>query len=75
MKDWPVAAEVAQLTTASAHADADGLLNWLRAVPGAPRRVFVTHGEPEAADALRCRVERELRLNALVPEHGSTWAV
>ncbi|TSE34981.1 MBL fold metallo-hydrolase [Tepidimonas charontis] len=74
-QDWAVAAEIAQLTTASAHADSDGLLNWLRAVPGQPRRIFVTHGEPEAADGLRCRVERELHLPALVPEHGSTWAI
>ncbi|MCX7693497.1 MBL fold metallo-hydrolase [Tepidimonas taiwanensis] len=74
-QDWAVAAEVAQLTTASAHADADGLLTWLRAIPGEPRRIFVTHGEPDAADALRCRIERELRRTALVPEYGATWAV
>jgi metallo-beta-lactamase family protein len=40
-----------------------------------PERVFVTHGELEAADALRQRIERELAWSALVPEHGSTWRV
>jgi metallo-beta-lactamase family protein len=30
--------------------------------------VFVTHGEPEAADALRLRIERELGWNATVPD-------
>ncbi|MEW6694187.1 Ribonuclease [Tepidimonas thermarum] len=74
-QDWAVQAEVAQLLTASAHADTDGLMAWLGAIPGAPRRIFITHGEADAADALRCRVERELRRAALVPEHGSTWAV
>jgi metallo-beta-lactamase family protein len=74
-QDWSVQAEVVQLMTASAHADADGLMAWLRAIPGTPRRVFVTHGEADAADALRCRIERELRWPALVPEHGATWAV
>jgi metallo-beta-lactamase family protein len=28
-----------------------------------------------ASDALRQRIERELGWRALVPEHGSTWAV
>jgi metallo-beta-lactamase family protein len=33
----------------------------------------VVHGEPEASDALRQRIERDLGWRALVPEHGSTW--
>ncbi len=66
-------AEVLQLHSSSAHADAPQLLNWLRAIPGQPQRAFVIHGEPEAADTLRRRIETELRWSALVPEHGSTW--
>jgi len=72
-QDIPVRAEVVQLSSASAHADADQLMAWLRAMPGAPHRVFVTHGDPGASDALRQRIERELRWRAMVPEHGSTW--
>ena len=72
-KDIPVRAEIVQLASASAHADAGQLLDWLRALPGAPRRVFVVHGDPEASDRLRYRIENELRWQALVPEHGSTW--
>ncbi len=74
-QDLPVRAEVVQLTSASAHADAGQLMAWLRALPRPPRRVFVTHGDMEASDRLRHRVESELRWQALVPEHGSTWAV
>ena len=72
-QDIPVRAEIVQLTAASAHADANQLLDWLRAMPSAPSRVFVTHGDPEASDQLRHRIERELKWPALVPEHGSTW--
>jgi metallo-beta-lactamase family protein len=46
---------------------------WLRGLPKAPRRTFVTHGDMDAADALRLRIENELGWPALVPEHGSTW--
>jgi metallo-beta-lactamase family protein len=73
-QDLPVRAEIVQLTSASAHADAGQLMAWLRALPHPPRRVFVTHGDMEAADRLRHRIETELRWQALVPEHLSTWA-
>jgi len=74
-QDIAVRAEVVQLTSASAHADSNQLMTWLQALPSAPHRVFVTHGDPEAADRLRYRIEHELRWQALVPEHGSTWMV
>ncbi|MDZ4126626.1 MAG: MBL fold metallo-hydrolase, partial [Hydrogenophaga sp.] len=73
-QDLPVRAEIVQLQSASAHADAGQLMAWLRALPQPPRRVFVTHGDMEASDRLRLRIETELRWQALVPEHGSTWA-
>jgi metallo-beta-lactamase family protein len=74
-QDVAVRAEVVQMRSASAHADASQLMDWLRASPHAPHRVFVTHGDMGASDALRQRIEHELGWRALVPEHGSTWAV
>ena len=74
-QDIPIRAEIVQLTSASAHADANQLLAWLRALPAAPRRVFVTHGEMTAADTLRHRIETELRWPALVPEHLSRFVL
>lgn len=68
-EDVPVRAEVVQLNAASAHADANELIAWLRTAPVPPRRVFITHGEPDAADALRLRIERELQWRAHIPEY------
>ena len=65
----PVRAEVARLNSMSAHADYAELLDWMRAFPRAPRRTFVTHGEPVAADAMRLRIEESLRWRCTVPEH------
>jgi metallo-beta-lactamase family protein len=64
----PVRAEVVRLDALSAHADRDGLLAWLGALPQAPRGVFVTHGEPVAADALRLAIEERHRWDVVVPE-------
>jgi metallo-beta-lactamase family protein len=66
---FPVRAEVAQLSSASAHADADELISWLRLLPQAPKHVFVTHGEPNASDALRGRIQSELGWSVTVPEY------
>jgi metallo-beta-lactamase family protein len=60
---------VEQLENLSGHADYRELLDWLRPLR-APRRVFVTHGEPVAADSLRQRLEHELHWSATVPEQG-----
>lgn len=69
-EDVPVLATVGQLQSASSHADSDELLGWMRSATSPPKRVFVTHGEPESSAALRTRIERELGWTAEVPAHG-----
>jgi metallo-beta-lactamase family protein len=68
----PVNAEVATLPNASAHADADEILAWLKTAPRRPERVFVTHGEPSASEALRARIAAELGWDAHVPRLGES---
>jgi metallo-beta-lactamase family protein len=65
----PIRAEVAMLGNLSAHADADEIMAWLRGFHAPPRRTFITHGEPAAADALRNRIEEELRWPCVVPDY------
>jgi metallo-beta-lactamase family protein len=67
-----VRARIVQLDGLSAHADYSEMIEWLRASKLAPKRVFVTHGEPSAADAMRRRVVEAFGWEALVPEHGAT---
>lgn len=69
--DVPVRAEVIRIDGLSAHADASGLMEWIGHLRAPPKGLFVTHGEPSAADALRARIRRELGWEARVPEHGS----
>lgn len=65
----PVRAEVASLQGLSAHADREDLLDWIAALPRAPRHVYVTHGEPEAADSLRQAIEERHHWPCSVPEY------
>lgn len=65
----PVRAEVRALDALSSHADYGEILAWAARIPAAPRRVFVTHGEPVAADALRLRLEERFGWDCTVPAH------
>jgi metallo-beta-lactamase family protein len=65
----PVRAEVELLDTLSSHADAQETLEWLGGFTAPPRRTFITHGEPAAADALRLRIEEQLHWDCVVPEY------
>ncbi|WP_280156039.1 MBL fold metallo-hydrolase [Piscinibacter sp. XHJ-5] len=68
--EWiPVRAEVVNLDGLSAHADRDGLLDWISALPHPPRHVYVTHGEPQAADALRQGIEERFGWKCSLPEY------
>lgn len=68
--EWvPVRAEVARLDGLSAHADREDLLAWLGQLPRSPRHVYVNHGEPEAADALRQAIQEQHRWRCSVPDY------
>ncbi|HKO89241.1 MAG TPA: MBL fold metallo-hydrolase [Burkholderiales bacterium] len=66
----PIKAEVVNLDMLSAHADREELLDWLSSFQTAPRKVFITHGEPIAADALRLAIQERLGWACAVPDHG-----
>ena len=72
--EWvAINAQVANLAMLSAHADADELIRWAKGFTAPPRRVFVVHGEPQPADALRRRLDRELGWQATVPRAGEVF--
>ncbi len=71
----PVNAEVSHLEGFSGHADQRELMAWLGHFRQAPRQTFVVHGEPEASDALRQTIARDLGWPVRVPPHGGRFVV
>lgn len=69
----PVRAEVGLIDNLSSHADYRETLDWLRGFEEAPGRVFLNHGEPASADALRLRIQEELGWNVAVPEYREVF--
>jgi metallo-beta-lactamase family protein len=78
--EYEVRSRVRTISGFSAHADEDELADWLRRfapapapAPGAgPKRVFVVHGDPDAAEAFAERARRELGMDAHVPRYRET---
>ncbi len=58
--DIPVRARLHTIGGLSAHADRDGLLDWLRGFAHAPGRTFVVHGERATASGFRDEIRRQL---------------
>jgi metallo-beta-lactamase family protein len=70
--DIPVMAEIAELRGLSGHADARELLRWLGGVEAPPRRVFLTHGDEDAALALGAILAKERGFQTHVPAQGES---
>ncbi len=65
----PLRASVRQIDNLSAHADAGEIMTWLGHFEQPPKRTFITHGEPAAADALRHRIEQTLHWDCHVADY------
>ena len=70
-----VRARVRAIGGYSAHADQEGLLDWLSAIPSRPKKVFPVQGEPAAALALRNEIRDGLGIEAEVPFRGERLAL
>lgn len=73
MKNWiPVRCHIERVESFSAHADWKAVLRWLHGLPGAPKMVFTTHGEPDAAAAMAGHIHDEFGWKTVVPQFEQT---
>jgi metallo-beta-lactamase family protein len=72
---YPVRAELHTIGGLSAHGDQTDLLQWFRALadPASgelPRGVFLVHGDPDAAEAFRVKIDADCGTRAVVAAAG-----
>ncbi len=67
----PVNAAVETVSGLSGHADRSDLLRWLQPL-AKPRRTFLTHGEPDSAEALANEIMSSRDWSVHVPDLGET---
>ena len=69
----PVRCQIEKIGGFSAHADWKGEIRWLEGMPSAPKRVFITHGEPDAANAMAGHIRERFGWTVEVPEYGEKF--
>jgi metallo-beta-lactamase family protein len=67
--DVPIKAKVFYIEGLSAHADQDELIEWAEGFTSRPKKVFLVHGEKEAAEGLAFRLKEELDWHPVIPEY------
>jgi metallo-beta-lactamase family protein len=68
----PVRADVRQIPALSAHADQNGLVEWVSGIREPPRETFLVHGEPGPREALAAALRSKLGWKVSMPEEGSS---
>ncbi|MDH5656060.1 MAG: MBL fold metallo-hydrolase [Spirochaetia bacterium] len=71
----PVRADIMNMNVLSAHADSDEIMQWLYGFEAPPRLTFIVHGEPQASDELRKRIESELKWKVEIPELNEKFSL
>ena len=70
----PVRCRVTKIGGFSAHADWSEVLRWLEGMEsGVPSKTFLTHGEPEAANAMAGHIKEKFGWNVHVPQYGERF--
>ena len=65
----PIKAHIEYIGSLSAHADYQEILEWLYHFKKAPRKVFITHGEPAAALSLKNKIEEKFGWDCVIPHY------
>jgi len=68
----PVNAEIITMGQFSAHAGKSELLRWLGGLPAPPKKTWLTHGEPVAAQALQAAIKEKLHWDVAVARYLDT---
>lgn len=70
MKNWiPVRCHIERVEGFSAHADWKAVLRWLEGLQATPKKVFTTHGEPDAASAMAGHIRDRFGWDVVVPQY------
>jgi metallo-beta-lactamase family protein len=71
----PVLAEIVEMGQFSAHAGKSELMRWLTGLQVPPKQVYLTHGEPQAAQSLRQAIGTNFRWPAAVARYLDTVTI
>lgn len=59
----------------SGHADQEGLMNFIYSFINKPKKIFLVHGEEEAQNIFKAKVEEEAQIPVIIPQWGETYEI
>jgi len=68
----PVNANIVRVHGFSAHADKEEMLTWLQNIKNTPRKIFIVHGEKEAAHSFKDFLIEKTGWDVMVPQYQDT---
>lgn len=71
----PVECNIERIGGFSAHGDWKEIIRWLEGMPAAPRQTFVTHGEPDAANAMAGHIRERFGWTVSVPAYADSFVI
>lgn len=67
-RTYPLKARIRKINGFSAHADSEELVRWFSGFQNKPEKVFIIHGESEAAEAFSGTLREKFGVSAVVPD-------
>ena len=74
-RQWKVKANIARLDGFSGHADRQALLRWISHLKAAPKQIFLTHGDQQAAEDLGQLIHQQLGWQTTIPEYQQAFVL
>lgn len=70
-----VKAEIHDIEGFSGHADRNVLLDWIKNFKSKPKKIFIVHGEIDAAIALSDEIKSRYRIETTIPNIGDSFKI
>ncbi|MCJ7580721.1 MAG: MBL fold metallo-hydrolase [Candidatus Aminicenantes bacterium] len=74
-KTYKVKARIGKIDGFSAHADHNGLLKWLDGLSAPPKKIFLVHGEMDAAEFLKNDIVKKKGWKVEIPEYKTEYEI
>lgn len=74
-KYYRVNARIKEISSLSAHADQQEMIGWMKTIKTKIQKIFLVHGEPQAQEAFRVKINDELGLSPELPKQNEEYVL
>ena len=72
-KYYKVKARIKEISSLSAHADQQEMIEWMKQFKKKPQKIFLVHGEPQAQEVFRVKINDTLGVQPVLPKQNEEY--